>query len=509
MANRCTNSEAFYNKLEELKANAKTKSSLVEVYIEDSFYQKAYQWLKAKAEGESNSIVIERKDKRRILAKKWRVTTDDGKILDAQNRSVVPKKKLYTVLNSSHSAIAHRGRDKMEEYVRKRYSDITQKVINLFISLCSLHQQQKSVTDHQKKPINHPIQADGFMNHVQIDSVDFRSLPCQCKGKPHTWLLHVSDHFTKYSWLIPLTGKQSTQVVAELKKLFYMFGFPKKLHSDNGGEFKNKNMKNLCETHNIKLVHGAPRNPSTQGQVERNNSTVKVNITNVLKEKYLQPSHWCEVEHEAAYKKNISLHRAIRKTPYYVVFGKEHNKECHDAKTNDQVPEENSTMEDQSTGAEQMELENERQTNGASYRDCTMEHESTGAEQVELVNDRNSKEAPESRKRKQTTQSVIDSQTNYNKKMKLSRNKQRSFKVEDYVTIKIDKFDKTTPLHPSVLLGKIINMENDYAKVVTTFGIISTYISTSRLNKCTRTNVLFDYTKEIPFSTASKQAINQ
>ena len=138
-----------------------------------------------------------------------------------------------------------------------------------------------------------------------------------------------------------------------------------------------------------------------------------------------------------------------------------------------------------------------------------MELESTGAEQVELVNDRNSKEAPESCKRKQTTQSVMDSQTNYNKKMKLTRNKQRSFKVEDYVTIKIDKVDKTTPLHPNVILGKIINMENDYAKVVTTFGIISTYISTNRLNKCTRTNVLFDYTKEIPFSTASKQAINQ
>ena len=81
MANRCTNSEAFY-KLEEVKANAKTKSSLVEIYIEDSFYQKAYQWLKVKVEGESNSIAIERKDKRQILARKWRVTADDGKILD-------------------------------------------------------------------------------------------------------------------------------------------------------------------------------------------------------------------------------------------------------------------------------------------------------------------------------------------------------------------------------------------------------------------------------------------
>lgn len=78
-----------------------------------------------------------------------------------------------------------------------------------------------------------------------------------------------------------------------------------------------------------------------------------------------------------------------------------------------------------------------------------------------------------------------------------------------YVTIKIDKVDKTSLLHPNVVLGKIICMENDYAKVVTKFGVISTYISTDRLNKCTRKNITFDFSKEIPFSTVSKKAIDQ
>ena len=53
----------------------------------------------------------------------------------------------------------------------------------------------------------------------------------------------------------------------------------------------------------------------------------------------------------------------------------------------------------------------------------------------------------------------MDKQREYNKKMKLTRNQLSSFKVDDYVTIKIDKVDKTTPLHPNVLLGKIISME--------------------------------------------------
>ena len=73
-------------------------------------------------------------------------------------------------------------------------------------------------------------------------------------------------------------------------------------------------------------------------KVKCNNSTMKVNITNIVKDKGIQPRKWCQVVHEAAYKKNISLHRAIQKTPYYVLFGKEPNKECHDAKTTDQQP---------------------------------------------------------------------------------------------------------------------------------------------------------------------------
>ena len=50
----------------------------------------------------------------------------------------------------------------------------------------------------------------------------------------------------------------------------------------------------------------------------------------------------------------------------------------------------------------------------------------------------------------------MDHQTEYNKKKKLSRKKQRSYKGDDYVTIKIDKVDKTIPRHPNTILGKII-----------------------------------------------------
>ena len=155
--------------------------------------------------------------------------------------------------------------------------------------------------------------------------------------------------------------------------------------------------------------------------------------------------------HEAAYKKNISLHRAIQKTPYYVVFGKEPNKECHDAKTNDQLPQEERVMENETTGPEQVEMGNDTPINKTLDENNTMQNEAPRAEQEEFESDQANKEVSESRKRKAITQSVMNKQSEYcnNKRMELSRNKPRSFKVNDYVT-KIDKVDKTTPLYPNV-----------------------------------------------------------
>ena len=45
-----------------------------------------------------------------------------------------------------------------------------------------------------------PIQAREFLTHFQIDLMDLRNLPCTylCHRK-HNWILHMIDHFAKYS----------------------------------------------------------------------------------------------------------------------------------------------------------------------------------------------------------------------------------------------------------------------------------------------------------------------
>ena len=95
-------------------------------------------------------------------------------------------------------------------------------------------------------------------------------------------------------------------------------------------------------------------------------------------------------------------------------------------------------------------------------------------------------------KRKKLKTDVKERQLNYNSKMKESRKRGPKFHVDEYVSIKIDPVDKISPLHLTVLIGKITKVENDYAKIVTKFGRLKTYISTKRLNKYTATNIQLD-----------------
>lgn len=88
-------------------------------------------------------------------------------------------------------------------------------------------------------------------------------------------------------------------------KGFFMFGFPKTLHSDNGKEFIGIKMQQFCHSYSIAQVHGAPRTPTTQGLVERGNRTFKENLSKILREKKAELNNWCS---EAAYKKNITMH---------------------------------------------------------------------------------------------------------------------------------------------------------------------------------------------------------
>lgn len=268
-------------------------------------------------------------------------------------------------------------------------------------------------------------------------------------------------------------------------------------------------MKDFCAKHKIKQVHGAPRTPQTQGLVERNNRTVKENLLNIMKENKADLRTWCSKLGEAAYKKNITIHRAIKETPYKLVFGIDPKKEMTVTSEHHNEQQQQQQEEQQPP---QKQQEQQQQQHNLDQQQEQQQQQQLQQQQIQQQKQTTSKrKAPatvevESRKKKRIK--TNRNQKNYNDKMKSARPKPTNFEIGAYVSIKIDKVDKTN-LHPNVLFGQILEFENEYAKVACKYGVISTLISPARLIRCTATNVQINKNDKITFSRACKLAFDQ
>ena len=470
----CVPKETFYQELDAFKAKQIKSESLITLFIDDAFFDKAEAYLKHKKEEE---LGVRTTEETGLNMTKWELSTikrknwiySNGSVLTVDKKKVVPKRQLHEVLSRAHMRIAHRGRQITGKWINENYSEVNLKVVGLFVGLCRFHAEQQAVTSRMKI-VEKPLRSSEFLALVEIDLMDFRNCSCDC-SEPHRWAMNIIDHHTKFTHVSPLHSKNADEVVTVLKTFCYTYGFPQKILTDNGKEFKNQKMEKFCQENGIEQAHGSPRTPTTQGLVERSNRSWKEDMRAIIVSQTRGTARWCEYTMEAAYTRNISYHRAIKQSPYEAVFGIKPHREKLPTSNNEEIP----------------DLEAETPTEVDAGQDA--------------IDDQRSK------KRK----SIRENQDAYNCKMMkqtLKNSQGKSFKVDDMVSIKIDKVDKTTAMHPNMLIGKITAIEDKYAKVVTQFGIVKGFVAFSRLNPCTATAVKLNYDKHISFTAACKEASN-
>jgi transposase InsO family protein len=79
----------------------------------------------------------------------------------------------------------------------------------------------------------------------------------------YNYIFTAVDHHSKKAWAKCLRNKNAESVGRIIGKLFdKIFAqrgeYPKLLHTDNGGEFRNELLKKICTEKGIKQIHGAP-----------------------------------------------------------------------------------------------------------------------------------------------------------------------------------------------------------------------------------------------------------
>ena len=171
------------------------------------------------------------------------------------------------------------------------------------------------------------IRTYSIMERVQIDLLEMYGPKSPFKDTAkhgYRLILTVVDCFSKYCWLIPLSNKKADTVAGALQHLFVEYGCPEMLHSDNGGEFIAEVIQQLCKLMNISPIHGAPRHPQSQGQVESLNKKVKSALRHRLLD--FKPETmadvWPFLLPEISQVINNTWHATIKCTPFEVFFGR-------------------------------------------------------------------------------------------------------------------------------------------------------------------------------------------
>ena len=166
--------------------------------------------------------------------------------------------------------LMHQGSKKIFKHLQTDYYGITRDLVEQIISACTECLVANPMTT--KQPIR-AIKTKHVRERFQIDCVDYKSY--ERYNDLFKFCVNIIDCYSKFIWAFPVKDKSMHTVVRILRNLFMEVGPPLYLHSDNGTEFKNSAVAELCENFHVKQIFGRPRYPQAQGQIERANQTLK------------------------------------------------------------------------------------------------------------------------------------------------------------------------------------------------------------------------------------------
>ncbi|GJT37579.1 putative ribonuclease H-like domain-containing protein [Tanacetum coccineum] len=138
--------------------------------------------------------------------------------------------------------------------------------------------------------------------------------------------LVVTDDFSRFSWTFFLSTKDETFYV--LKEFITLIENQlnkkvKGIRCDNGTEFKNAKLIELCGEKGIKRDYSNPRTPQQNGVAERKNRTLIEAARTMLADSKLPTMFWTEAVSTACYVLNrVSITNPHNKTPYELISGK-------------------------------------------------------------------------------------------------------------------------------------------------------------------------------------------
>ena len=305
------------------QSTALPQSQLVSLQEQDStigramyFVQRHKRPTKRERADESRSVIK--------LLKHWsRLTIRDGMLYKRRKdphmdkkifQFIVPDSLKQKVLHGLHDAAGHQGQHRTLSLVRQRFfwSGMERDVKN-YVRTCQRCIVGKTPEPHSRAPLKNIVTSEP----MELVCIDFWSAE---QGNKSVDVLVVTDHFSKMAHAFPCKNQTAKQVARRLwNDFFLIYGFPRRIHSDQGATFESKLIKELLEMAEVQKSHTTPYHPMGNGVTERFNRT----LGGMIRSLPPQPkAKWPQMLQLLTFCYNCTEHETTGFAPFYLVFGR-------------------------------------------------------------------------------------------------------------------------------------------------------------------------------------------
>lgn len=192
---------------------------------------------------------------------------------ESGDKLVVPRILIKDVIRFYHDSpeFAHPGRDETVRLIfRKYYFKNLTKTVGEYVKNCLVCKLTKKRQVQKMAPLESHTSTHCFQK-ISIDILG----PYNTTRKGRKYILCVEDIFSKWVEAESFACIEGRDVVKFLKdNIFYRFGVPDTIISDNGPQFKSKTYRQLCNQYKINTLF-TPTYHQQSNPVERRNQEIK------------------------------------------------------------------------------------------------------------------------------------------------------------------------------------------------------------------------------------------